>query len=290
MDRRHFLVTLGTVAIAGCSSSSGSDQTPNQDPTQTATPTFAAPTEEGTAKSPSQIDPFALDTISAVLGPLDGDETVRSYAVGGFGVGGPVYVGVSGTVPDRDDGLLARTRVELSRNGSQVGSAKVREISSAASSKNTSQNGSVPVQTAVRFPNTGSWKRGTYSADVVFEKGKTGEMRQATTSFNMVAPLEGDDATLVNADIPDSVKPQEQFDYSLTLRNTSDRSSSVLSTLDVRQAGGDWIQLNDFLLRLNIPAQTERTAHFNDVSYQVGGDLEFRLNAIDETYTIPLSE
>jgi len=289
MDRRHFLVALGTAAVAGCSSSSGSDQTPTQTETQTPTPTFAAPTEVGTAESPSQIGPFALDTISAVLGPLDEGETVQSYAVGGFGVGGPVYVGVSGTVPDRAE-LLARTRVELSRNGSQVGSAKLQEISSAASSENAPQNGSVPVQAAVRFPNTGSWKRGTYSADVVFEKGKTGEMRQATTSFNMVAPLEGDDATLVNADIPDSVKPQEQFDYSLTLRNTSDRSSSVVSTLDVRQVGGDWIQLNDFLLRLNIPAQTERTAHFNDVSYQVGGDLEFRLNAIDETYTIPLAE
>jgi len=262
-----------------------------QTETQTPTPTFAAPTEEGTADSPGQIGPFALDTISAVLGPLDGGETVRSYAVGGFGVGGPVYIGVSGTVPERDgDGLLARARVELSRNGSQVGSAKVREISSAASSGNTPQNESVPVQTAVRFPNTASWERGTYTADVVFEKGKTGETRQATTSFNLVAPLEGDDATIVDTDIPDSVEPQESFDYSLTLRNTSDRASSIVSTLDVRQAGGDWIQLNDFLLRLNIPAQTERTAHFNDVSYQVGGDLQFRLNAIGETYTIPLGE
>lgn len=287
MERRTFLAVLSSVSLAGCTNSGSSTQTTTTSSTpttRTRTPTTETPTETTTTTETTTSVPTPTITDAALLTHWSEFGDVKTNTVSAVGQGGNAILGWRYSLPIHDGKAQESFQITITdQNGNQI------TQQTGTDTHLTNETGTDTWERWARF-DTSEWQTGTYTATILVRDEISGENSQQTTvDFTLNTPLGPDEATLKSAE-PKSVTVGTQFRNTLTLANTSTRDSSIVSSVSVQYNDSDWRTLNDSEFTLNLPANGTRTHTGSPTSFQRAGTYTIRLDAINETFTIEVTE
>lgn len=280
MNRRQFIsasTTTGAIAlIAGCTSSNAS---PENTTTTTELPTTT--TERTTTQTYS--GPAILS--SGLISRWKEFGDVNSYRVDAVGKGAYALIGFRYEILVQEGTLDITQQVKVfDPNGERVA------IKNRDDEQLTEGDGIQTWENAFYF-DTSTWDRGEYTYEVLIRdnaSNKVSETKQG--SFTVNAPLDGEEATLVSVDDPDTVSVGESYSFTLTLENTSTRDGSVVSPLSARFKSQDtWETYSDSRLAVTMASGETNTWESGEISYEYEDTVEYRLDAINETWSIEVT-
>ena len=273
------LAATGAALFAGCTANESGAGSPTDAgttgtdaPTATATAT-ASPTATATPTPQPEIERF--EPVTRQIDFSNG-ETIPPHTTSGFGRGGIPYFAWETTIPVHGNDVEITNTVTITRNGTEIERFRTDPISE------TVTDGDRYDDTAWVEFGTQDWEVGTYTAECEVRDRISGATASATTEFEMAAPFEAREVQLVETDLPRNATVGEPLSYSLTFENDSDRASSIVTDLSLKQGPNSWMDL-DTTLTLNIqPKGTRR--------YEAGftpsnaGRFEIRLDSLDDTF------
>jgi len=281
MKRRRYLMLAGgaTVGLAGCST--GPNSTPTESPTPTASPTS---TPEPTPSPTPSPQPPSIDEVSLVSRWFDfGD--VEDHQVNAVGRGAPANVGFRyhAEVHDGQSDVTQQVRI-FDESGSRVAMDEVSD------DQLTDSEGYQSWEHVLQFE-TDQWDLGDYEAEVIVRDNVIGaNSSPKTASFTVNEPLTGSEGTLVDVEGPGSVSTGERYEYTLEIENSGTRDGSIVTPVSARYESDDEWFTYDFTVSLTIGQEETNTwsGYFNGFDYS--GTVIFRLDDIDETWRVDVTE
>lgn len=280
MDRRRFISTVGLVALSGCTNQYNpppAQSTQSTTPTSTQTPTSTpTPTEKPVAPEISYLN---------LLSVWDEYGDVLDNRVNAVGAGANAVIGLRYSLPVHDGKSEEFVQVTVYHNGPSVASRKANEtrISGEGTTEETWERW-FGIETA-------DWDVGTYTAEAIVRDEISGRnSAPMEVEFEVVDPLRANEVELIRVETPPSIQKGEQTSFTLHLKNVSDRDSSIVSTISARYEDGEWQSVNEDKFRLNIPAGESRIWESGEFSFDYAGTYEYRLDSVDTSWTLTVSE
>lgn len=271
MRRRNLLVAMGGLtALAGCSSSdsSGTDQNST---TQTTTPEQLS---DGLREGIPEIEQLNLVPKYGDYGDVVGNE------IESVGQGGVAVVAFRYKMPVHDGKTEEFIETSIYHNGSSFDS-KTRTDEDLVDV----ENGAITYERSEPFE-TENWDTGTYSAEVIArDEISNKNSKSQTIEFEILEPLGAGDAEVTSVETPPNVQKGDDVSFTVNLKNNTSRDNSIVSPISVRYENGEWNSFDE-KLRLNIPAGGTGEYEPAGGSYSAEGTFEYRLDAIDETWSI----
>jgi len=280
MNRRRYLAAsgaLGLSTLAGCTSRGDNDS--ESDPTtSTPTPTTTGPTTTSEPAAPEITDSSLLTGWGAFGDTLDKQVT-------GVGQGASAIIGFRYEANVIDGSIDITEQVSVhGPDDNRVG------LEESTDTQLVDGEGRQYWEHALSF-DTSSWELGDHSYEVLVRNNATGEVSgTAEGSFSVVEPLTDQDATISGVDAPDSVSTGEPYAFTLEFANVSDRDSSIVSSLSVKyESSSEWSTWTEDPIWCNVAEGESNTWSSGEVSWDTPGTLEFRVDAIDETWTVDVT-
>lgn len=280
------LVATGAALFAGCTSNADSDRgsptatdaaTTAPTATQTGTPT-ATQTQDATTTTATPTPQPSVQTFEPVTKALtfaDG-ETIADHTTPAFGRGGEPFVAQQVSIPVHGNAAKLNYRVTISRDGTQIDSYESDSITEAVTDGDRYTD-----QYWVGFGQS-DWDLGTYTATLDVTDEITDETATATTTFEMRPPFREREVYMTDTDLPEHATVGEQLSYALTFDNRSDRASSLVTPVSLKQGHNSWMKL-DTTLTVNIPAGA--TQHFEaSFTPKSSGRFELRLDKLNQQF------
>jgi len=271
------LASAATVGLAGCST--GTDST--ESPTSTDSPT---PTPEPTPTQTPTPQPPTVDEISLVSRWKEfGD--VMDHQVNAVGRGALAIVGFRyhAEVHDGRSDTTEQLRI-FDESGSRVAIDEVTD------DQLTEESGYQSWEHALQFE-TDQWDLGDYEAEVIIRDNIMGKNSSSKIgSFKVNQPLTGSEGTLVDVEAPDTVSTGERYEFNLVLENSGTRDGSIVTPVSARyESGSEW-HTYDFTVSSTIAQEETNTwsGYFGGFDYS--GTVIFRLDEIDETWRVEVTE
>ncbi len=284
MHRRRYLATTGATltaaTFAGClgSGDGGSDPEPE-------TSTTSSTTTEPTPTTTSEPEAPEITASSLLTGWQDfGD--VLDEQVSGVGKGANAIVGFryQANIIDGSVDTTEQVRV-FGPDDNRVG------LEEATDDQLVDGEGRQDWEHALYF-DTASWDLGDYSYEVLVRNNATGEVSDtAEGTFSVVEPLGPQEATISGIDAPDSIATGETYSFTLEFSNVSDRDSSIVSPISAKyESVSEWSSASDDPIWCNVAEGESNTWTSGEVTYDTPGTIEFRIDAIDETWTVTVED
>lgn len=254
MKRRSYLSMVALPAIAGCSSQSSST------------------TEAG----------ISIEE-SSLLSHWEDFGDVLSNQMNAVGVGGIANIGARYNIPVHDGKVEELFQVTVFNEESSVDSRTVEDTKLVRND--------VQKEAYERWEgfDTTDWEQGNYTAQVIVRDEVTGENASAEFDFSINEPLGPDEVEIVDVVQPPNWEVGEADTFEISVKNTSDRDGSIVSSFSVRINDSDWQSYSDKYIS-NIPAGETRTEESDRESFERAGSYEFRIDDIDESWTIDVAE
>lgn len=304
MNRRCYLRTLvvgSVVALGGCLDAFGSgedSETNTNTDGGTARSGDGTPTTSADAETRSETDDAETSTETDDATPNPDDDLPRVTDAGlladdrsgsledgymvvdALGRGGTAHVGSVFRGRNRDGEMVFTSSCTVTGpGGDEVGSDSVPHTA-----YDTSDERYTELDVTFDFE-TRTWTTGTYTAHVTARNDDTGEESpEATVEFDVVEPFTGNEVTIDEVQGPDPQYPGGEYAHDVWLLNETDRDSSLVSAVSQRRDGGEWTQ-RDRHVEINLPANVDRSIYFN-WTFDEPGEYEFRLDAIDDTWSL----
>lgn len=304
MHRRDYLGAAGLsvgVFTSGCSllnpTETTATQTGTESPVQTSTQTrTSTPTETSTSTETSTDTETTTETeTTAQPGPefeLANPVTTwtefgdaDSRAVDAFGSGGGIVIAFRFTLPVTDG------EIEYSFEGTVYDDGDtIDEYTSDPVQDLVTEEGPITREAWISFGREPEWPLKQYDVTLVLLDEQTGKSttREGVT-FGLNERLTGDEASIVNTDIPDDVRVGESFDYSLEFENRTNRDSSVVTPTRWRWESDDEWTTSDGPFYTNV-ADDRSILWQNTTSFDQTGTFLWRFDDIDETIEFTVSE
>lgn len=268
MHRRHFLAAAGSAVVAGCNQ--GED-----DPTTTTTTTTTTP-------EPPQrptIDAFNLVYQWQQYG--DAVDAAVSAATPGLAI----PIAYRYTVDQQESGQLDNTQQlrVFDSDGNRVG------INSAQNTQLTDSAGESTWENALFFDSRG-WGRGEYTAELVIQDSNTDTTSQAArTAFELTQPLNDNEIQIAEVDAPDQIRTRESYQARLIFESTASRDGGFLSTFSARTPQTEWTTYDQPIGAI-LPAGETNDWQSNPITFSRTGQLIFRIDRINETWNLEITE
>lgn len=281
MDRRAYLTALGTTvaAVSGCSEeeSTGTATAPattgaTETPTTTETP--------ATTQTPEP-DPAPRITEAGLLLTRN-DRLTLAEELESIGRGG-------------DLGLEAEYELPVS-DGAADGTVEARVIDSEGTQiERNSDEASAVVNDGSEFRDgesrfvfdTASWELGSYTAEILVNSEGYGTTSSTELPVEIVEPLGEGEVELRLAEFPDNAVARETFEWTLGVRNLSDRDSSLVTdTVTIDLAGNEPVE-SDIRYRRNIPAGEEVLIE-EEIGFRYSGTYTYRIDAVDAEFSFTI--
>lgn len=274
MRRRTYLgvVASGAGLLAGCQSNDGATTTSTPSPTTTRTNTETAtdtPTETAVADLP-QIDFAGLIWFS----PGQTIEDIPARAIEAAGKGATPIVGTQAHMPVHDGELTAEGAVEIADaegNAVETKSIEAREDSP------------TPNEITWKFYaglESSNYSKGSYEGEVRLRDPHVEVAAEPYRfTFDIVDPFEPAEVSLVDY-TPKRVTAGETVVWELTLRNESDRDSSIVSSVTASTTTSNATQQVGDLDR-ELPASETVVHRVGGMELPNARTYEFRLPAVD---------
>lgn len=293
MKRRRVLATVASVSLAGCSGARTGDPA-GETATTTATPsTSARPTTEPTptpeptttteptpTTTPEPRAP-TVEAVNLVTEWVDYGDVVENE-IEGEAPGAGIVVGYRYDV-EVHDGLHHITRQcrVYDSDGQRVAFDASEDRQLVEYSGYDSWEGSI-------YFETDGWALGEYEAEVLVRDEVSGKNSNAATGrFAMNSRLRDDEARLVSYDGPETVAPNEEYEYRLTFENRANRDSGIVSPVSTRLDGSDWYVVDEFTFAHTLPAGETRTWESGQVTAaSEPGTYGFRIDDIGATWEV----
>ncbi len=288
--RRQFLQIAGTTGILGLTGCVGGDNdestaTPEPTPTATATPEPTSTQTESPTDTPTETptetptdtptptpQPELLTVNPVTVWEETGDVTENCTSA--FGNGGFAYIGVRAIVQIHEAELdtLVETTIRDS-DGNKIGENSVR-----TKEEETDRVGEDELEYWLRF-DTQDWEQGTYTAevrgrDIIVET----ETEIMETEFEITDPLDDSEVRLVSS--PESVRLGEDVFADVVIENTSDRDSSIVTSISSSGDDGETFVILEERAVRNLTAGSERSLDF-DSRAENTGEFIARLDEYD---------
>jgi len=136
------------------------------------------------------------------------------------------------------------------------------------------------------------WEQGEYSYEVLIRDNVLEKVSgTAEGEFEVNEPLGPQEATISNIEGPDAIATGEDYTFTLEFSNVSDRDSSVVSPISVKyERANEWQTSDGNSLFCNVSAGESNTWESDETSFDTTGTVQFRIDAIDETWSIDVAE
>jgi hypothetical protein len=292
MDRRTVLTTVGALLCAGCSARTGKETTQADSTAMTTEPTPPRETisTTGTATETSTGTPTVtptpqprIETFRTITNGIDFEEDgIAAHGTPAYGRGADAYFAFEVVVPPKDETVQYAPELTIESDGQEVASY---------SGDTTSERTNETVRNShwIRVATETDWDITTYSARLRVRDERHGESAAATESFELTFPFDREEVELVEDTLPDEITTGETLDYSLTFRNRSDRASSIVSPISMRDSPESWAETGG-TFTLNIAAGETRTWHSEETQLETPGRYEYRLDDVGTTFGFTVEE
>lgn len=291
MNRRAFVALAGSVTLAGCSGTSSSTPTERSSTTEATTRQTSPETERTTTETESTTTETTTSAPSPTIESADllthwnefGD--VEKNAVNAVGLGSTAVIGWHYSLPIHDGKSEETVQVTIyDEEGPSVTSRQKSDTHI------TNQTGSDEWERWFGFE-TADWEKGEYFAEILVRDDVSGKNSGVTeVNFTVNEPLGKGEASIESTQYPDSVTVGEEVTFELTFANTSNRDGSIVSSLSARYNDGSWQSVSDSKFELNVGANSTRTWNGNAVSFDSAGTYTYRLDDVEETWSIEVTE
>lgn len=153
------------------------------------------------------------------------------------------------------------------------------------------ESGRIQWENRLRFETT-SLETGTYTAEVIIQDLENDQVSDSIeTSFELVPPLGPDEAELLSVDAKDTVTTGETYSFIAEVENTSQRDSSVVSTLSQKYESSDsWTVSDGKIFQMPLAVAESNTWQSGEVTYDYTGSVEIRIDDIKESWTVDVTE
>ena len=306
MKRRQYIAALGVGGLAGCLTFESDDEstntpggtagssptpTPVSDGGSTDTPT-ASPTPSPSPTPPPTPTPTPEPEVPKVqfVTPVSRWEDfgdAEEYAVNGVGQGAPAIIAPRYRAEAIDGSVNVDLQMKVfDASGSRVG------YRTDSGEQLVGEDGITEWETSFVF-DTKTWSQGTYEVEVIIRDNNRGETSEATAgTFKLNEPFKANGARMTNVDAPDVVEPYENYEFTLTILNESNRDGSVVSPLSARYAASDdddWSSTNITVATTMGAGETNTfSGYFEGFRYE--GEVIFQIDDLGEIWSVDIEE
>ena len=201
------------------------------------------------------------------------------------GVGGVAVIGLNYTLPVHEGQSKEFVQTTIYHDGSSVTTRTATDTN--LSEDNVEEN---EWERWFGFE-TGSWEKGTYTAEIIVRDEISGKNSSSFTfDFEVVEPLGESEAEIAEISQPAEVTVGDSITYEIEFENTSDRDSSIVSTISGRYEDSEWVQTSDEKFRFNLASGESRTLTSGEVSFDQEGTYQYRYDSIEAVVTITVTE
>lgn len=276
MQRRAYLALCGgsLVGLAGCTGGEPAGGTPSPSPTRTPNPT---PTRTPEARRP-RISDVNLVTAWESFGDVIENEVESATP------GAPIGIGYRYKIQSHDGEVKPFIQVEVYDEDDTRVAMEQKE-----DRQLTDGNDYSDWEGAMHFETRG-WEKGEYTATVSIRdeiSEKSASSRRGT--FDLTEPLSESEVSFVEVDVPSRVQTGEPFTYEFFIRNVGNRDGTFRTKMSVRTEHWDWETSDEFWYVTAATGEVESWKS-SEITIDEPGEYTYRLDAIDETWTVRVED